>query len=117
MPQYMLILYDDREEENYTPEQMQQIVQEYSAWARDVAAKGQLVTGEKLTSDEGRTVRLENGQPKVTDGPFIETKEVIGGFFIIQADSYDEASEITKTCPHMRYGLRAEIRQVEEVAS
>ena len=56
-----------------------------------------------------------NGEITVTDGPYTETKEVLGGFFIVSADSYEEAIEITGTCPHMKYGVRAIVRQVEEM--
>jgi hypothetical protein len=48
------------------------------------------------------------------DGPFSETKEVIGGYWILEADSYDEMQELVADCPHLEHG-RLEIRQIEEV--
>ncbi len=50
---------------------------------------------------------------RATDGPFAEAKEVIGGIFTIDADSYDEAVEISKDCPHLKYGGWIEVREVE----
>ena len=49
----------------------------------------------------------------MTDGPFAESKEVLGGFFIIAAASYDEAVEIAKTSPHVKYGASTHVRQID----
>ena len=57
----------------------------------------------------GYRVRLSRGKLSVTDGPFSEAKEVIGGIFTIDADSYDQAVEISKDCPHLKYGGRIEV--------
>jgi len=57
-------------------------------------------------------MRTGNGKPIVTDGPFTEAKEVMGGFFVVEAEDYDQAVEVAKTCPHMDFGS-IEVRQTE----
>ena len=59
---------------------------------------------------------MRDGQVRVTDGPYAEVKEVVGGYFLIRASSYDVAVEIARTCPHLRYGGRIEVRQVDDHA-
>jgi hypothetical protein len=49
----------------------------------------------------------------VTDGPYAETKEIIGGYWIISAENYDEAVELTRDCPSLEFGARMEVREVE----
>lgn len=114
MPRYMLLLYDDPKGWlNHTPEQIQQIVQEYSAWAQGLAEQGKMIGGHKLTDEGGQMITNRGGAISITDGPYAETKEVIGGFFIINAGSYDEAVQIARSCPHNQreYGVRIDIRQ------
>lgn len=109
MPQFVLLLRDDRKTSTagFSPEEMQKLVQRYRDW-RQAKATG----GQKLTDGEGRVLRKHNGQPAVTDGPFVEAKEVMGGFFVIEAGNFDEAVQIAKGCPHMELGS-IEVRQIE----
>ena len=64
--------------------------------------------------DRGRLLRSE-GERVVVDGPFSETKEMVGGFFIVEADNYDAAAEVAKTCPHLELGGTIELRQVDHM--
>ena len=57
-------------------------------------------------------MRGGHGQPKVTDGPYAEAREVIGGLFIVEANTYDEVVELSKDCPHLDFGT-IEIREVD----
>jgi hypothetical protein len=68
--------------------------------------------GHKLTDGEGRVLRGAVGSPKVTDGPYAEAREVIGGLFIVDAASYEEVVELSKDCPHLDFGT-IEIREVQ----
>jgi hypothetical protein len=116
MHKYMLLLYDTPNAfAQVSPEDMQKVIQEYSAWAGKLGQEGKLLGGEKLTDEGGRVLRLEGGKPKVTDGPYSETKEVIGGYFVVQAKSYEDAVEIARSCPHARYGPKIEVRQVDQL--
>jgi hypothetical protein len=115
MPNYMLLLRDNPESfAGVSPEEMQAIIAKYSAWRRQLAESGRLVGGEKLKDGEGRVMRKNgDGTARVIDGPFSETKEVIGGFFAVSAADYDEIVEISRGCPHLEYGT-IEIREVDQ---
>ena len=109
MPQFILLLRDERRPGNgFSPEEMQNLIQKYADWRRSKATGGQ-----KLTDGEGRVLRKQNGKPSVIDGPFAEAKEVMGGFFVIEAASFDEAVETAKTCPHVEFGS-IEVRQIQK---
>lgn len=109
MPQFILLLRDDRNAVNgFSPEEMQKLMQKYGDWRRSKATGGQ-----KLMDGEGRVLRKQNGKPSVIDGPFVEAKEIMGGFFVIEAANYDEAVETAKSCPHMEFGS-IEVRQIQK---
>jgi hypothetical protein len=110
----MLLLYDHPSDfQDFSPEEMQKIIQRYTAWGDKLRAEGRLVDSHKLTDGEGRVLRRSGGDVRIVDGPFSETKEVIGGYFTVSAASYDEAVEIARGCPHLDYSGVLEIREVE----
>jgi len=78
-------------------------------------AAGRLQGGSKLTDDAGRILRNAGGRVAVTDGPFTESKEMVGGYFLLAAGDYAEACRIASECPHLKYGSYLEVRQVEEL--
>ena len=109
MPQFILLLRGDRNAVSaFSPEELQKLMHKYQDWRRTKATGGQ-----KLMDGEGRVLQKQNGKPSVIDGPFAEAKEVLGGFFVIEAANYDEAVEAAKTCPHMEFGT-IEVRQIEK---
>lgn len=112
MPEFMLFIRDAEDYPEYTPEQIQQAVERFRDWSRRLAAEGRLVESDKLTDGDGRILRKRNGMI-VVDGPFTETKEAIGGYFRIKADSLDEAIEIAKACPAYDQDGSVELRQIE----
>ena len=114
MSQYMLLLHESTTDfADLSAEDIQQVIGEYVAWRNSVAEKGKLVGGAKLKDEGGKSLTMTNGALRVTDGPFAESKEVIGGYFTIFADDYDEAVAITETCPHLKYGGWIELREIE----
>jgi hypothetical protein len=116
MPKYMLLLHDDPSGwASVSPEQMQQIIEKYVAWGTKLREAGILIASDKLTDEPGRVIRGGNGQLRVTDGPFSETKEVLGGYYTITATSYDEAVQQAKGCPSLEYGGTVEIREIDEM--
>jgi hypothetical protein len=102
--QYLLLLYDNGgAATQIAPERMQAIIAEYSAWARRLAAAGQLVSAEKLTDDPSQWL---GGSVATTDGA------TVGGFFLIRAHDLSEARRIAEGCPHLKYGGRIELRPI-----
>lgn len=87
---------------------MQAVIEPYTAWATRLAAEGRMKGSNKLQDGTARQLTKLG----VIDGPFPETKEIIGGYFVIEAADYDEAVELAKSCPHLDFG-RIEIRQVD----
>ncbi|HET9588199.1 MAG TPA: YciI family protein [Anaerolineales bacterium] len=97
---------------NLSPEQIQETVQRYSAWAQKLRAEGKLVSAEKLKDNTGMLLHSKDGRVMV-DGPFAETKETIGGYFIIEARDMDEAIAIARESPALGGGSAVEIREIE----
>jgi hypothetical protein len=113
MAQFMLLMRGGAMEyQAFSPEQIQQAIQKYEDWARRLIQQGQLHGGDKLRDDGGRLVHSQNGQI-VVDGPFTETKETIGGYYLVEAPGYAEAVEIARTCPILAAGGSVEVREIE----
>jgi hypothetical protein len=113
MPSYMLLLEETPADlAHVTPEQMQEIVERYQAWTAQIAAAGHLLGGEKLKDEGGLLLRKSGGETSVTDGPYAEAREVLGGYFVISAESYDDAARIARGCPHLEFG-RIRIREID----
>ena len=107
MPQFVLMLRDTGFPTDISPEEIQAIIARYGSWMAKVQAKGQ-----KLYDGEGRVVVRKDGGLAVTDGPYVESKEVIGGYFLVEADDYDAAAKLVDDCPHLDFGS-IEIRRIE----
>ncbi len=108
MPQFLLMLRDPGTfPENMSAEEIQAVLERYGSWMAKVRA-----TGEKLHDREGRVVVRKDNGVAVTDGPYVESKEVIGGYFLIEADDYESAARLTEDCPHLEFGS-VEIRRIE----
>lgn len=90
-------------------EEIQGAIDRFYLWLEGMVEEGKMKPGQRL-SDQGKTVRR---QGIVTDGPFGESKEVIGGYWFIVAESLDEAAEIASGNPCAEYGLFYEIRPIE----
>jgi len=109
MSQYMLLLYDDPSGwRNLSPEEMQKAIEKYMAWSK----KPFTLDSKRLGEDAGRVIRSDGGKTRATDGPYSETKEVLGGFYLIEAANYDEAVRLSLTHPHVEHGGTIEIRQL-----
>src|SRR5262249_17619242 len=107
MPQFMLLLYDDPSEwQKASPEDMQKAIEKYPAWTQKPFTKD----SKRLGDDFGRVIRSQGGRPRAADGPYSETKEILGGFYLIEAADYDEAVRLTMDHPHLEYGGTIEVR-------
>lgn len=92
-----------------SPEQMQASMKYWQDWLGGIAAQNKLVTAGNRLARDGKFMKTES---LVTNGPYVETKESIGGYSIIKADSYDEAVELSKGCPIFSVGGSVEVRQI-----
>ncbi len=96
-----------------SPAELKEVVGRYKAWAGQLAAQGRLAGGEKLCDDGGQALRLQAGKPVVSDGPYAEAQDVVGGYFVINADSDAHALELARSCPHLSGTQWIEIRRIE----
>lgn len=109
MPQFLIVLRDANwNPESLSPEEIQAIMLRYRTWVDRVAGKGH-----KLRDGEGRIMLRKDGGVSVTDGPYAEAKEIIGGFLVVNANDYDEAVRQCQDSPHLDFGS-IEIRAIEE---
>lgn len=114
MANFILLLHEKPADlSGLSPDEIQSVIAEYVAWSQSLAADGKLAGGQKLRDEGGKSLSGSGENFRVTDGPYAEAKEVIGGFFSINASDYDEAVRISKGCPHLKYGGRIELREVE----
>lgn len=97
-----------------SPEEMQRIIQRYQEWTDRLRGEERLLLGHKLQDGEGRVATGGKNGMVVSDGPYSETKEVIGGFWLVEADDYDHALRLADDCPHLEYGS-LEIREIQEL--
>jgi hypothetical protein len=109
MKDFMLIFSGATEQYEFSPEEMQQHMQQWFAWIDDLKAKNIYQSGEALLPG-GKTVK--GSKALVTDGPFAESKELIGGYFLIKANTIEDAALIAQGCPDLRLEGNVEIREV-----
>jgi len=115
---YMLLIYHDEPSWNAIAEaERQQIYLEYRKLRGELEARGQYVTGSQLQPITTATsVRVREGKELITDGPFAETHEQLGGYFLIEAKDLDEATSIAARIPSARTGT-IEVRPLVEAAA
>jgi hypothetical protein len=110
--EYLLLFHGTGWYQQISPEEIQDVMGRWTAWFEGLSRQGKLKSGLPL-HHEGKIVSGKNGR-SVADGPFAESKEAIGGFFLLQADDLDEAVRIAKQCPALDYGVSVEVRPVAE---
>jgi hypothetical protein len=116
MPSFMLLLHQSPSKfQDLSPEDIQKIIARYTSWRAELVRQNRLRGGEKLTNDGGRHLRVQGSQVTVTDGPYSEAAEVLGGYFSIEAANYDEAVAVARTCPHLTGAQWIEVRQIDVV--
>jgi len=109
MAKYMLLLYNSPVSgQPVSPEEMQKSLEKYMAWTK----KPFTIDSKRLANDAGRVIRPSAGGPRTTDGPYSETKELLGGYYTIEAESYEDAVALTLDHPHLEYGGTIEVRHV-----
>ena len=113
--QYMLLIYsDDKAWANLPKEEMGSMYQAYMNFTKEIVASGAMRGGSELKPiTTATTVRVRNGKTVNTDGPFAETKEQLGGYYLIEVPSLDEALKWAAKCPGS-WGGSIEVRPLQE---
>ena len=101
-----------RNEEQQSPEKWQEHMQKWMQWMGNLNERQKFVGAQPL-KNIGKTVR--GNQKLVTDGPFVEGKEIVGGYLICKADSLEEAVELSKGCPILLHEGIVEVREIGEM--
>ena len=108
MAKFMFVYRDKADDQpEFSPEEMQAQMQKWGVWFTQLGDK--LVDGGDALLPTGKVL---SGNGTVTDGPFIEAKELVGGFSILQADSLDAAIELARGCPISEHGGTIEVREM-----
>jgi hypothetical protein len=113
MEEFALIMRHPDGHKVASPEQLEIWMKQTMDWIGGIAAQNKFVSGTGLPFDGARVVTTKNSKSIVTNGPFGEIKETIGGFIIVKADSIDEAVEFAKGCPVLQgEGNSMEVRKI-----
>ncbi len=113
-----LLIFRDTSNDVYkamSPDQRQQLMQQWNAWYDGLAAEGKVEHGHPL-EPQGRVVSGAKGE-RVTDGPFAEATEGIGGYFLLTVRDLDEATAIARRCPSLPYGMHVEVRPIADACA
>ncbi len=108
--EYMLLFRGTDWHVGLSPEEMQKVAGQWMAWFEGLTKQGKAIAGSPL-ENEGRTISGPNGRV-TSDGPFAESKETIGGYFLLKVRDLDEAVAIAKGCPGLPFGAVVEVRPV-----
>lgn len=108
MKEFMMIFRTDKDMPKPSPEQMQGMIQEWQDWIGSIAAQDKFVATNAL-GYQGKTVKADT---TITDGPYTELKEIVGGYMIVKAKDLDEAVKLTEGCPTLKIGGNVEVRDV-----
>jgi len=113
---YMLLIYSEPGVPEFDSEEAQQAhMGEWFEFTQRVVASGEMISGEPLQGIEtATTVAVRSGETIVTDGPFAETKEVLGGYYLVDVDDLERAQQLAAELPSAKYG-RNEVRPLMEI--
>lgn len=113
MKEYLLLFRNEKKDEAPSAEQMKMAMQQWQSWITGIA-KGGKYSGTNRLLPEGKTLKPNN---VITDGPYLEAREMVGGYILIKANSFDEAVEIARSCPNLLFGGNVEVRAVMPIDS
>jgi len=104
--QYLLMIYQNEAEYGkIDPATLQKVMEEYGAFTQSIIQSGNFKAGDRLrNTDTATTVRVRDGKTLTTDGPFAETREQLGGYYLVEAKDLDAALAIAARIPGARYG-------------
>ena len=108
--EYMLLFRGPHWDRGLSTDELQQVMNKVMAWFEGLSERGK-IKGAQPLGGQGRVISGTDGR-FVVDGPFTETKEAVGGYLVLQADSANEAVEIARSIPTLRYGVSVEVRPI-----
>lgn len=112
MPKFMLVLYESEVSRGNAPADVRATaLKKYADWAQRLRDKGVFLGSERLTP-QGRVLKPNGKGVRITDGPYAESKEVFGGYWAIDVNSFEEAVACCENSPHLEYGGTIEIREI-----
>lgn len=106
---HLLIFRGTAWHKGLSPEEIQSVMTRWNDWFEGLRQQGKIVAGNPL-ENEGRVVTAKSGS--ISDGPFAESKEAIGGYFLLTVETTEEAVEIAKLCPALQHGIIVEVRPI-----
>ncbi len=113
MKQFLLLLHEDMEQmSQLSPKQMEELARAHMNWAAKLTEAGHFISGDGLHE---KGVFITGKDAVIKDGPYLESKEIIGGYYLLQANDLAAIIELAKDCPTHMYGGTTEIRQVTEM--
>ena len=111
MNEFLFVYRNERRPDS--PEQMQQAIQKWMTWMKELGAAGHLKDPGHPLERTGRVVKSRSGG--VTDGPYAESKDLVGGYSLVQAKDLNHAAELSKGCPIFDYGGLVEVRPIMKI--
>ena len=115
MPQFLLVIFDDPTEwAKVSPAEVERVMATHHKLQADLEAESKFVGCNRLSPSGAATVRVRDGKHVVSDGPFTETKEIMGGYYLIECASREEAVEWAKRLPLAEKRSCVEVRQLWE---
>ncbi len=113
MKDFMMLFHSEPNPDfNPTPEQIQEEVKAWQDWMGAVAAKGKLKNPGEALGFEGKTMHADG---TITDGPYAEVKEFVGGFMIVSSESIEDAIKLAEGCPALQNGGKVEVRDIMDL--
>lgn len=110
MKKFLLLLHEDIEQmKELSPKEMEELIGAHMAWATKLGEEGYLLAGDGL---EESGLQIKGKESVIKDGPYIESKEMIGGYYLLQAENLDAIVAIAKECPCHLWGGTTEIRPI-----
>jgi hypothetical protein len=109
MKEFLMLIRENANYGNLTAQEMQEDIEKHIQWVENLVAQGHFKSGSPL---ESAGSHIKGEKRIVMDGPYIESKECISGFYFLLADSLAEATEIAKGCPALDMGASVEIREI-----
>jgi hypothetical protein len=115
--EYLLLIYNqEKKSQNLSEEAMNKIIGEYEEFGEYIKGKGNYIGGNALKpTTTATTVRLSDGKSLITDGPFAETKEQLGGYYLVDCKDLDEAIDLARRIPEVKYGGSIEVRPIWDI--